>query len=280
MTRFAVVASRLSFVAALGLAGCSGGPGTSAPAPAAEAQAAEKTPTETAETPKHGPAGWFFRQVAALDLRDDQRVAVTALQETLHAEMTPHREAVRQAMLGLADAVELGKLDATKADEQKAQLLAAAAEVKASFATAINGVHDTLDAPQRVALVERLKEQHEGHAREGGPKHGLAKLAYAVGLTEAQQAAIADAFNEGLDELVPQRKARREQWEAKMKAMGEAFVTDDFDAADFDLADHTVEALTSGIQMASRAVDVSNRVLSEGQRRLAADWVRDKARAL
>ena len=176
--------------------------------------------------------------------------------------------------------MELGKLDAEKAEEQKALLASVIVEAKASFADAINGVHDTLDSSQRFALVQALKEQHEGHAREGGPKHGLAKLAYAVGLTEAQQTAIADSLQQGLDELVPQRKARREAWETKMKAMGEAFVTDDFDAADFDMADHSVEALTSGMQMASRAVDVSNDVLSDGQRRLAADWVRERAQEL
>ena len=274
MIRFAVVASRVSFLALLTSAACSGGPGTPAPktlVPAAEVKVA----------PLHGPARWFFRQVAALDLRDDQRVAVAAIQEQLSADMVPHRESMRQGILNLADALELGQLDAAKAAEQKAALGAALGEAKASFAVAINGVHDTLDAAQRVELVESLQQQHEGHApRDAAHSHGLTKLAYEVGLTAEQQATIADALSKGLDELFPDRKTRREMWEAKMKAMGEAFVTDDFDAADFDLADHAAEALTAGVDVASRAIDVSNRVLSDGQRRLAADWMRGKAEEL
>jgi hypothetical protein len=278
MSRFSVVASRLSVLALLGSAACSGGPGTSAPTPAAETRA----PTVEAQAvPRHGPARWFFRQVGALDLRDDQRASVATIQDKLAADMVPHHEAVRQALLKMADAVELGQLDATKAAEQKAALSTALGQAKASFAVAINGVHDTLDAAQRVELVESLQQQHEGHApRDAAHSHGLTKLAYEVGLTAEQQATIADALSKGLDELFPDRKTRREMWEAKMKAMGEAFVTDDFDAADFDLADHAAEALTAGVDVASRAIDVSNRVLSDGQRRLAADWMRGKAEEL
>ena len=187
----------------------------------------------------------------------------------------------RQAVLKMADAVELGQLDAAKAAEQKAALSTALGQAKASFAAAINGVHDTLDAAQRVALVQALQQQHEGHALpDAAHSHGLTKLAYEIGLTAEQQATIADALGKGLDELFPDRKVRREQWAAKMEAMGDAFVTDDFDATDFDLADHAVEALTSGIEVAARAIDVSNRVLSGGQRRLAADWMRGKAEEL
>jgi Spy/CpxP family protein refolding chaperone len=229
-------------------------------------------------TPRHGPARWFFRQVSTLPLRDDQRVAVSEIQDELAADMVPHRESMRQAIRNVADAVEVGQLDAAKAAEQKAALEAVLDEVKASFATAINGVHDTLDSAQRAALVQKLKEQHDAHAHaDAEHSHGITKLAFEIGLTAEQQARISDAFSKGLDELFPDRKTRREQWQAKMKAMSAAFVTDDFDAADYDLADHAEEALASCIEIASRAVDVSNQVLSSGQRRLAADWLRGKA---
>jgi hypothetical protein len=266
---FALTPSRLCVLAVL-TAACSGGPGTTTPSHAARTQ---DPSSEVQVAPRHGPGTWFFRQVDALSLRDDQHVALDAIQD--------HLAAVRRAILRLADALELGELDATKAADEKAALSAALGEAKASFAKAINDVHDTLDGTQRVALVQRLREHDDGHAHaDGSHKHGLAKLAFEIGLTEQQQARIAEELGKGLDELFPERKIRREQSEAKMKAMAGAFVTDDFDAAEFDLADHAQEAITSSVEIASRGIDVSNRVLSHGQRRLAAEWMRDKAAEL
>jgi hypothetical protein len=286
MTRTALV-SRLSVLALLTapftVAACSGGPTTSTPPPLSNtaAETAVETSASSADTataeaaPRHGPGKWFFRQVAALDLRDEQRATLADIQSDLAADMAPHREALRQAALHFADALEAGQLDAEKAAEQKAALMVALAEANASFGAAINRVHDTLDGDQRVALVAAL-ELHEGRAHDDAPKHGLAKMALVIGLSEAQQAQIKEAFSDGLDEIFPNRKARREAWQAKMKAMGEAFVTDDFDANDFNLAEHADEAVLSFVEIATRGVDVSNRVLSDGQRRLAADWMRSK----
>jgi Spy/CpxP family protein refolding chaperone len=285
IVRPASVASRLSIVALLGAAACSGGPGTGtgapAPTPAATAEtraAAEPTP---AAPRVHGPGGWFFRQVETLDLRDDQRAAVAAARDKLAADLVPHHEVVRQEIVHLADAIQVGRLDPEKAAEQKAALLTVVAKAKASLAQAVNAVHDTLDASQRVALVAQLEKQREERAHpDARHSHGLAKLAFEIGMTEEQQAKISEAFGKGLDELFPDRKARREAWEAKTKAMAEAFVTDDFDAADFDLADHAEEAVASFLQIASRGVDVSSHVLSGGQRELAAGWMRERAQEL
>lgn len=188
---------------------------------------------------------------------------------------------MRQITHALADALERGQLDAATAAEHKATLLASLADIKSSFATAINGVHDTLDAGQRAALVQTLQQQHDHHAQAGAqgeaPKHGLARLAYELGLDEAQRQAIHDAIQQGVDEILPDRAARRQAHEAKMKAMAEAFVTDNFDAADYDLAEHADEALTAFVAVTSRAVEVSNTVLSDAQRQAAADLIRAHA---
>jgi Spy/CpxP family protein refolding chaperone len=273
--RFHVVLSSASILAVL--AGCSGPSPTASPSPAAENTAA---PVATEATPSHGPGRHFFRQVSALDLRDDQRDSLAVIQERLQSEMAPRHEAVREVLLKMADAVALGELDSAAAAEQKARLGASLAGAKASFATAINGVHDTLDLDQRIMLVQRLEDERDGKATDTQHAHGVAKMALALGLSEEQRAKVADAFSKGLDEVFPDRKARRERWEAKMNAMKEAFVTDDFDAADFDLAEHAGDMLESSVDIASRGVDVANRVLSDGQRRLAAEWIRDKVRDL
>ena len=66
-----------------------------------------------------------------------------------------------------------------------------------------------------------------------------------------------------MDDVFPDRAARREAHEAKMKAMAAAFVTDDFDAADYDLAEHAEEAVASFVAITSKAVDLSGSVLSD-----------------
>ncbi len=285
--RFAHVLSRLSIVSvvavsALGAAACARGPAGPEATPTVETTQAAQS-TETASQPtsqQHTPGRWFFRQVEALDLRADQRSALSEIEQNLQADLAPHRETMRQITHALADALEQGQLDPATAAGHKATLLAALADVKASFSGAINGVHDTLDATQRAALVQSLQQQHERHAQspdQAEHRHGLAKLAFELGLSEAQKQSLHDAIQQGVDEALPDRKARREAWEAKMKAMSEAFVSDSFDAADFDLAEHAEETLATFVTITSRAVDISNQVLSDGQRQAAAELMRNHA---
>lgn len=266
-----------TFAASLALAACSGGPGAT-PAPRVDPPASARAgaPATAESTAPHGPGRWFFRQVSSLELRDEQRASIAAIQQRLRASMEPQRDLVHKALLGLADAVEAGQLDGEKASQQKIALFGALAGAKASLAEAVDGVHDTLDPAQRVALVQKLQAEHHAGQAEGDRKQGPTKLALLLGLSEQQKEKITAAVNQGLDELFPDRKARREAWQAKMKAMGEAFVTDDFDAADYDLAEHAGEVITSSVAIASRAIDVSRSVLSAGQRRIAADYLRSR----
>jgi hypothetical protein len=281
--RFAHVLSRLSIVSvvavsALGASACARGSSTAGvPSPAAEATQASTSAAQ------RGPGHWLFQQIEALDLRDDQRASVAEIQQNLAADMAPHREEIRQIAHLLADAVEAGQLDAVEAAAHKASLTASLGDVKASFAGAINGVHDVLDAGQRAALVARLEEQHQYHqAQAPNAQHqgGLAKLAFEIGLSEEQKATLRDAMQKGVDDLFPERAVRREQMETRMKALREAFVTDDFDAADFDLTSGAEEALASFVAITARAVDVSGRVLSDGQRLAAAEMIREHAERL
>lgn len=62
-----------------------------------------------------------------------------------------------------------------------------------------------------------------------------------------------------------------------MTALAEAFVTEDFDAADFDLGAGAEEGVKSFTEVANRAIAVSGEVLSRSQRKLLADLVRERA---
>jgi hypothetical protein len=62
--------------------------------------------------------------------------------------------------------------------------------------------------------------------------------------------------------------------------MGDAFVADDFDAADFDLAGGAEHSVESFAEAATRAIDVSERVLSVSQRQALASLIRSRAEKL
>jgi Spy/CpxP family protein refolding chaperone len=284
--RFAHVLSRLSIVSVvavsgLGAAACSRAPSTSSEAtPSAEATSAD---TATPAAGKHTPGQWLFRQVEALDLRPEQSAAVADIKQNLVAAMEPHRETVRQVAGLLAQAIEDGQLDPAESAAHQAALQAALADVKVAFADAINGVHDVLDAGQRTALVANLEEMHQRSRTHGpdatGAEHqgGIARLAFELGLSEEQKASIHDAMQKGVDDIFPDRKARREATEARMKAMRDAFVTDAFDAAEFDMGSDAEHAISSFITVASRGIDIAGQVLSYGQRQAAADLIRSHA---
>jgi Spy/CpxP family protein refolding chaperone len=282
--RLSRIVSRLSLlsvvsVAALGAVACSNASPTTA-SQSAEAQQAQAAPRDRSLGAR-GPAYRVFREIEALDLRDDQQVAIAEIEETLNLEMAPHRETLRQVAKTLATGVEEGTLDAKEAAAQQAALEAVVADAKLSVSTAVNAVHDTLDTTQREELVAKLKElreRHHGRAdREGREDAPLSKIHAAIGLSDDQKQALREAFRSGVEELFPDRKAAREAQEAKMKALAEAFLRDDFDAGDFDLGSGAEEGVKSFTEVANRAIAVSGKVLSRGQRSLLAELVRERA---
>jgi Spy/CpxP family protein refolding chaperone len=275
--RFARVLSRVSLVsvvavAALGAAACNGNANTgSAPAAAETTQAAPVAASE------NGPGHRLFAQVVGLDLRPEQRASVDEIEQNLRADLAPHRETLRQVATLMANSIESGRLDPADAAAQQAALAAGILEAKATFAGAMNAVHDVLDKDQRAALVASLEEQRLNHSAHGDDHGPIAKLALEIGLNDEQKASLRDAVQQGVDEVFPNRKARREEGEARMKALAEAFVTEDFDAADHDLGGGAERSLESFATLATRTVDISGRVLSVSQREALAAMVRQHA---
>jgi Spy/CpxP family protein refolding chaperone len=283
--RFAPLLSRLSVVSviavsALGAAACSRASTTADPAVDQAAQA-ESTQEATPGAAQRGPGHQIFAQVAALDLRDDQRAAVSEIEQNLAADMAPHGETLRQVAQLLADSIERGQIEPADAAAQQAALAASVLDAKASFTGAMNDVHDVLDADQRAALVAQLQEQRERYQARGAeaehPHGPIAKLALELGLGEEQKAALRDEVRKHVEAIFPDRKAHRLESEARMQAMADAFVTDSFDAADFDLGGGAEQALQSFSTIAAHAVDVSGRVLSAPQRQALAALIRARA---
>ncbi|MFT3770206.1 MAG: hypothetical protein QM820_32660 [Minicystis sp.] len=281
--RFAHVLSRLSIVSvvavsAVGAAACSRAASTDSQAAAQQAKAAP-----AAQAAQRGPGNHFFREIEKLDLRASQRDALAEVEQNLAADLAPHRETIRQVAETLAGSIESGRLDPEVAAAQKAALLAAATDAKATFAAALNEVHDNLDADQRAELVARMQARHEQHARgEEGEAHrqeAMARFATELGLTSEQKQAIHEAVRDATEKAFPDRKARREAWEAKMKALGEAFVRDDFDAEEYDFAEGADQAIASFTEATERAIEVSGKILGPSQRIALAALIRDRANA-
>lgn len=277
---FAHVISRLSIVSvvavsAAGLAACNR-------ASTADTQAAAEQKEAAAQAaPQRGPGYHAFREIEAMDLRADQREALAEIEDNLAADMAPHREMMRQVAETLAASVEAGRVDRAEVAAEEEALAAAVADARIAFAEAANGVHDTLDADQRAELVARLKARHDHRAPtdEAHRQEGMARLVTELALTDQQKQAIHDAFRDGVEKMFPARKARREAWEAKSKALADAFVRDDFSAEDFNLAEGAEEAIASFSRVVERAVAVSGQVLGPSQRTALAALIRDRARA-
>jgi hypothetical protein len=254
-------------------------------APAASTQAASEE-VQAAPEAQRGPGQHIFREIQGLDLRDAQRDALDEIEQNLRADMAPHRETGRQVAKGLADALEAGEVDAQVIAQHQAALRAAADDIHAALGAAFNEVHDSLDAAQRADLVARLQAKHEArmqhHAEEGEEHHGhgMARLAAKIGLTEEQQRALREALQQNADELFPDRKARRLEWEARVKDLAESFVRDDFDAADHDLGGHAEEAIAKLGAVTQRVVDTSGKILGVSQRKILADMIRERAQKI
>jgi Spy/CpxP family protein refolding chaperone len=277
--RFQNLISRVSLVSVVALSAATmtacarSTPSDGKAAVAAEAQAAP------AASPEHRPGYQMFRRIEALDLRPAQRAALAEVEQNLAAELAPHRATMKSLANAMADSIESGTIDEEQSARQKEALLGVLADARAATTTAMNDVHDALDPDQRVALVAQLRAEHE--ARKAGKidhDHSpIARLAVQLGLSEDQKQALHEAVQKGADELVPSRRERREAHEAKMRALGDAFVSDAFDAADFDLASGAEDAIALFTEASTRAVEVSNRVLSSGQRRMLAEMLRARA---
>ncbi len=249
--------------------------------PAAEAQATQVSTSE------HQPGARVFKRVLSLDtLRPEQRAAVAEVEQTFRADLAPHRETMRQVVDTLASAVAAGELSEDQLASQQEALVDGLADARSAIARALNDVHDTLDQEQRAALVADLRanpwhEHTDAERAERAKKDpSLAKWVLRLALNEEQQKALKEALDEELDQAFPDRKARREAMEARMKAMATAFVSEDFDAGEFDMMEGAEEGVRSLTTIASRVVGATGSILSAEQRMMAAELLRERAAKL
>lgn len=268
----------VALVSSMGVVACSQTSSGGSETKPAAAQAETQAPAA------RGPGYRLFRQIDQLDLTQDQRDELRDVEASLAEDLSAHRATLRRVAETLSRGIETGSLDEQEAARNQEALRAAAVEARASMVTAMNEVHAILEDDQRETLVLSLREisdemraRHAASERGEKRPEGMSKLAAKLGLNAEQQRAIREEVQAIGDKAFPERKARREAWEAKMQALGDAFMTEDFDAADFDLTTGADSAIDSFTSAAKQVIDLSGRVLTPPQRALAASLLRSKA---
>jgi Spy/CpxP family protein refolding chaperone len=288
---------KLSLFAVLGVAACASDPAPTsepaAPAPQVTSEAvAREAEADPSEAPRmRGPGGHLFERLESLDLTDAQRADLDAIRGDLEEDLAPTKEDIQKLVLVMADGLEAGRIDREAISQQRAIIAAALPSAKIAIGEAANAVHATLTPEQRAELVltmrargdewrERGAHAGAGHARaagegecRGGP---LSKIALELGLTDDQKLAITDSAKKIMEELFPERQVRREEWEADMKALGDAFMTADFDAHAFDLMKHAPD-LAAASAGATVVAEVAVKILTRDQRTKIAARIRTRA---
>lgn len=171
-------------VVALGLAAGCGSTVDASQGAAAEGQAQA---AKVGEARLAGPAGFFLSQAEKLDLSADQAQKVASIRSSLETANAPVREA--RAALGaeLARQVRAGTLDASRTQPLVDKLAAAHAATRPVMQTAMQQIHDTLDATQRTALISSMREQHQQfRAAKSERGHRMDRIAAELGLSETR----------------------------------------------------------------------------------------------
>jgi Spy/CpxP family protein refolding chaperone len=254
--------------------------------PDAPAEATPPPSEEAAPGRRHGP----FAVLETLDLRPEQRAKVDAIHTTLQTSLdATHREGRELALL-FASSLEGGRLDEAAVKEKRVAFETKIVDARSAFADAANAVHATLDPAQRSELVFTLRAKREGrrterelaHDAATGREHherGVSRLASELGLSAEQTRSIREGARSIVEAALPDRKARREQMEAEVKAAEEAFLTDSFDAHTYSFGKDATAWLETAAKGATALTDLATAVLTQGQRAALAAKIREGSQA-
>jgi len=234
----------------------------------------------------HGGFAMFILMAAdTVGVTPEQQAAVDKIKEDLHANMGPAHDVEKALLNTLADGVAAGTIDAAKVDAEVVQIAAAAGQVHAATADAVNQLHAVLRPEQRAALVDKVEahwmlwknangdEATEHEHEEGGR---IAHIQKELGLSPDQVDKIKAGFTASMASV--QAKFDPAEADAHMKAFGSAFVADQFDAKALATADATnAHMATWGATRMVRFYETVTPTLTPEQRTKLADMIRRHA---
>ncbi len=226
-----------------------------------------------------------------VDLSDEQRTKIEALRNGLRGDPAARHEAHKEHKAKLIAAIRSGNLADLEID--KAAMEKRMSEKTTKIVSALNELHQTLDASQRETLVDTLRAKHEArskrraerkgakgdgekmrrHEGKAKGKHmrgGFGRFMKDLDLTEEQRAK--------LDAARPTDRPSRGEWKAKREARAKkmtetltAFAKADFDAARLDLGARFSEHMAHGMNRGMKHFETLLPILTPAQRTKLAD---------
>ena len=217
----------------------------------------------------HGMASLLIASLSSVELKPEQKSAVDGIEADLEKLGEQHGESGKKLSEDVADGVAAGKIDHAKTDADIKAIVKAVEATQVGMQDAANRLHKELDPDQRKKLVETMREKgkemrehgmghggpgehehehgqgaadhgpgpgpegHEGHEGEHGhgmEGHMMDKLADDLALTPEQREKIHTKLEAQMKAKEGTMKAKMAESEKHMKAVGDAFETDKFDA--------------------------------------------------
>ncbi|HEX4454763.1 MAG TPA: Spy/CpxP family protein refolding chaperone [Kofleriaceae bacterium] len=232
--------------AALGCGGSStpGPTGPGGSADVAEAQPAQpgtgmeedESTTDLAMHHRHhhhgGMAMFIAISLDQINTTPDQKAAIEKIKTDLYAKMEPAHAAEKTVLSAVADDIASGQFDQAKLDTSIAEVGTQSGTIHDAISDSLNQLHATLTPPQRQALVDKMQAHfevwHSANAPEEDKEHGhLAHLAKELGMTQDQVDKSRAAYEQSITGVPHFDRAEAD---AHLKAFGEAFSSDQFDA--------------------------------------------------
>jgi Spy/CpxP family protein refolding chaperone len=234
----------------------------------------------------HHHGGVMLFIVISLDtlgVSPEERARVEKIRGDLHARLDPARTAEQTLEATLADGVAAGNIDAAKVDAAVAQLTTAAAAAEGASVDAMNELHNVLTPPERAALADKVESHwavwqnaNVEETEPGSPnERRLARLAENVDLTPDQVDKIRAALAEGM-KAVP--RLDRQEISTHLRAFGDAFRTEKFDASAFTIASGAnAHLVVWGATHRAHFVETVSPLLTPDQRTLLAQRLHEHA---
>jgi Spy/CpxP family protein refolding chaperone len=222
-----------------------------------------------------------------IQLRADQKASLEALRDDVRAKSEPVKQAGQQLARTLVESVARASADRTGIDAQIDKLAAAVQANEPVLQDAANKLHATLDRTQRKQLVEIMREkgqQWREHARtdrqegRGVLRERMQRLAQDLQLSSEQQGVIRDRMRAQMNpEAMRAARSRLDQMQTHMKAIGDAFQSDSFDARALGVGANAPEITRLFADRIARFVLTLQPLLTPEQRVHLAQIIRDRA---
>jgi len=225
-----------------------------------------------------GLAGVFFRAALEADLTDEEKAAIEKIEEPIRSDPGPRHE-LAAYHADLAAAVKANRFEATKLQADEAAYAKALIARQDDQATALNGLHETLTAEQRKAVVESLRTSQSSHehalgtaapASDAGVSewiaHRLERMKSQLVLDLDQQKEVGAVLARNPPPPAAAMQAHLDAMKKQMVALLNAFEKDTFDAKKLDLSAVPGKKPTASMDNQVKYLQQLMPILTAGQR--------------